>query len=99
MPALQDGGRAVSPFSEASALPHARLWHSACSQRGMFPLFMFPVLMFGAIFTLPVWSYSTRWKQYPSSACIGLAALAALLVVAGVKIGRASCRERVCLVV
>jgi hypothetical protein len=50
----------------------------------MVPLFTFPVLMFGAIFTLPVWSYSARWKRYPSSACLGLAALEALLVVAGV---------------
>ena len=45
---------------------------------------MLPILMFAAIFTLPVWSYSARWKRYPSSACFGLAALGALLVVAGV---------------
>jgi hypothetical protein len=41
-------------------------------------------LIFGAIFTIPVWGYSATWKLYPSSACLGLAMIGALLVVVGV---------------
>lgn len=50
----------------------------------MIPVLVLLGLMFSAILTLPVWSYSRRWKQYPAAACFGLAALEALLVVAGV---------------
>jgi hypothetical protein len=39
--------------------------------------------MLCAAFTLPVWTYSAQWEAYPSSACLGLAAIGALLVVAG----------------
>jgi hypothetical protein len=47
-------------------------------------MLVLPVLMFGAVMTLPVWGYSTKWKLYPCSACFGLATIGALLVVAGV---------------
>ena len=41
-------------------------------------------LIFGAILSIPVWGYSATWKLYPSTACLGLAIIGALLVVAGV---------------
>jgi len=47
-------------------------------------LLVFLALIFGAIFTIPAWGYSARWKHYPSGAFLGLAMLGALLVVAGV---------------
>jgi hypothetical protein len=49
----------------------------------MTSLLILPILLLGAICTMPVWSYSAKWKQYPSSACFGLATIGALLVVAG----------------
>jgi hypothetical protein len=58
--------------------------HSLCSRRSMGLMLMWLALMFGAILTMPVWSYSANWKRYPSSACFALATIGALLVVAGV---------------
>jgi hypothetical protein len=46
-------------------------------------LLVFVALMVGAVVTMPVWSYSEKWKLYPSSACCGLAILEALMVVVG----------------
>ncbi len=46
-------------------------------------LLAFVALMIGAVFTMPIWSYSAKWKLYPSGACCGLAMLGALLVVLG----------------
>jgi hypothetical protein len=46
-------------------------------------ILLFLLLMFGAVVTMPVWGYSAKWKLYPCSACFGLAAIGALLVVAG----------------
>ena len=50
----------------------------------MYILLLLVALMFGAILTMPVWSYSAKWKLLPCSACLGLAMLGALLVVVGV---------------
>jgi hypothetical protein len=47
-------------------------------------LFVLVALMLGAILTMPVWSYSAKWKMVPCSACLGLAMLGALLVVVGI---------------
>jgi uncharacterized protein DUF3309 len=41
------------------------------------------LLLLGSIATMPVWTYSRRWKHYPSSVCFGLATLGALLIAAG----------------
>jgi len=41
------------------------------------------VPLLGAVATMPVWTYSERWKLYPSSVCLGLAATGALLIVIG----------------
>jgi len=47
-------------------------------------LFVLVALMLGAVLTMPVWSYSAKWKMVPCSACLGLAILGALLVVVGI---------------
>jgi hypothetical protein len=47
-------------------------------------LFVLVALMLGAVLTMPVWSYSAKWKMVPCSACLGLAMLGALLVVVGI---------------
>jgi low affinity Fe/Cu permease len=46
-------------------------------------LVVFLALIAAAIATMPVWNYSAKWKLYPCSACLGVAAITALLVVAG----------------
>jgi hypothetical protein len=47
-------------------------------------LYVFMALMLGAILTMPVWSYSAKWRLLPCGACLGLAMLGALLVVVGI---------------
>jgi len=39
--------------------------------------------LIGAVVTMPIWTYSQRWKLYPSSVCFGLAATGAALIAIG----------------